>query len=212
MENISSAKRVATVQPMLEYGVIEAAYEGGFRVMTDMGIMEASAAVSCLVAPVSGDVVLLSIDERGFCYILSILERSQAAQKQTELSFDGDVNLAVRGGRMSITSDEALSLSSGEFELNAHQGTVRIDKTSFFGRVAESHIARLKIVAETVDSIVRRAVQRFTSSYRYIEEHEEVQSASTRMIVDGTLTMHTKNTMHIAEGHVKIDAEQIHLG
>mgnify|MGYP000886246409 FL=1 len=32
------------------------------------------------------------------------------------------------------------------------------------------------------------------------------------MLVDGTLTMETKNTLHTAEGHVKIDAEQIHLG
>ncbi|HOW55200.1 MAG TPA: DUF3540 domain-containing protein [Syntrophorhabdaceae bacterium] len=207
-----TAKKMDDIQPALEYGVIEAPCEGGFLVVTDMGAVEASAAVSCLVAPVPGDVVLLSIDGMGRCYILSILERPQAAQGQTELSFDGDVNLAVRGGRMSITSDEALSFASGEFELNAHQGTVRIDNASFFGRAVENHIARLKIVAEAVDSIVRRAVQRFTSSYRYVEEHEEVQSASMRMIVDGTLTMHTKNTMHIAEGHVKIDAEQIHLG
>ncbi len=208
-----TAKKMDSVQPALEYGVIEAPCKGGaFRVAADTGVLEASVAVSCFITPVPGDVALLSLDERGCCYILSILERPQAARGQTELSFDGDVNLAVRGGRMSITSDESLSFASGEFELNAHQGTVRIDKASFFGRVVENHIARLKIVAESVDSIVRRAVQRFTSSYRYVEEHEEVQSASTRMIVDGTLTMHTKNTMHIAEGHVKIDAEQIHLG
>jgi hypothetical protein len=32
------------------------------------------------------------------------------------------------------------------------------------------------------------------------------------MLVEGTLTMQTQNTMHTAEGHIKIDAEQIHLG
>lgn len=207
-----AAKKMDSAQPVLEYGVIEAPCEGkAFRVVTETGTMEASVAVSCFITPVQGDVVLLSLDDSGCCYILSILERPQAAQGQTELSFAGDVSLAVRGGSMSITSDEALSIASGEFELNAHQGTVCIDKVSFFGGVVENHIARLKIVAEAVDSIVRRAVQRFTSSYRYVEEHEEIQSASTRMVVDGTLTMHTKNTMHIAEGHVKIDAEQIHL-
>jgi hypothetical protein len=127
------------------------------------------------------------------------------------LSFDGDLSVRVNGGRMSLASDESLSLASQDFELTAGKGRVMIEKVAFFGRLVESNIEKIKVVAETLDSIVRRAVQRFTSTYRYVEEHEEVQSASTRMIVDGTLTMHTKNTMHIAEGHVKIDAEQIHL-
>ena len=113
---------------------------------------------------------------------------------------------------MSVTADDAITLASKNSELAAQEGRVSIEKTSFFGNVVESNIARIRVIADALDSIIRRAVQRFTSSYRYVEEHEETQSASTRMIVDGTLTMHTKNTMHIAEGHVKIDAEQIHLG
>lgn len=206
------AKKIDPLRPILEYGVISAACEKGFTVSTDRGIIDANIAVSCLVSPGAGDVVLLSLDEAGCCYILSILERPEKTQKHTELSFEGDLSVNVRGGAMSLTSEEAISLASRDFALDAHNGNVNMEKLSFFGGFVENHIARLKIVAETVDSIVRRAVQRFTSSYRYIEEHEEIQSASTRMIVDGTLTMHTKNTMHIAEGHVKIDAEQIHLG
>ena len=159
-----------------------------------------------------GDMVLVSIDEAGLSYILSILERPEQSRTGAEISLEGDVNFNVRNGALSFTSENALSLSSPKFEVNAHQGTIRIDKTSFFGRFVENHIEKLRLVAESVDSIIKRAVQRFTSSYRYVEEHEEVKSASTRMIVDGTLTMHTKNTMHIAEGHVKIDAGQIHLG
>ncbi len=199
------------VQPALEYGVIAAPCEGGFVVTSEQGIVNAGVAVSCLVTPEPGDVVLISMDESGCSYVLSILERSKRAQKGTELSFDGDLSVRVNGGRMSLASDESLSFASKDFELTAGKGRVTIEKVSFFGRLVESNIEKIKVVAETLDSIVRRAVQRFTSTYRYVEEHEEVQSASTRMIVDGTLTMHTKNTMHIAEGHVKIDAEQIHL-
>jgi len=199
------------VQPALEYGVIAAPCEGGFVVTSEQGIVNAGVAVSCLVTPETGDVVLISMDESGCSYILSILERSERVQKGTELSFDGDLSVRVNGGRMSLASDESLSFASKDFELSAGEARITIEKASFFGRLVENNIEKIKIVADTLDSIVRRAVQRFTSTYRYVEEHEEVQSASTRMIVDGTLTMHTKNTMHIAEGHVKIDAEQIHL-
>ena len=167
--------------------------------------------MSCLVSPEKDDIVLVSRDDAGLSYILSILERAEKAQRRTELAFDGDLSLNVSGGSMSIAADQAITLASKEFELAAHEGRVTIEKTSFFGNVVENNIARIRVIADSLDSIIHRAVQRFTSTYRYVEEHEEVQSASTRMIVDGTLTMQTKNTMHIAEGHVKIDAEQIHL-
>lgn len=206
-----TATRTELLQPVLEYGMVAAPCEGGFIVTSDSGIIEASVAVSCLVTPEVGDVVLFSLDGSGASYVLSILERPQRAQKSTELSFDGDLSIMVHGGRMSLASEDSLALASKDFELTAGEARVTIEKASFFGRLVENNIEKIKVVADTMDSIIRRAVQRFTSSYRYVEEHEEIQSASTRMIVDGTLTMHTKNTMHIAEGHVKIDAEQIHL-
>lgn len=206
-----TAKKTDVLQPTLEYGVIASACEEGFMVTSDRGIITAGVAMSCLVTPETGDVVLISMDESGCSYVLSILERPQRAQRGTELSFDGDLSIMVHGGKMSLASEESLALASKDFELSAGEARVTIEKASFFGRLVENNIEKIRIVADTLDSIVRRAVQRFTSTYRYVEEHEEVQSASTRMIVEGTLTMHTKNTMHIAEGHVKIDAEQIHL-
>lgn len=206
-----TAKKTDVLQPTLEYGVIASPCEGGFMVTSDQGIINAGVAMSCLVTPETGDVVLISMDESGCAYVLSILERPQGTKGGTELSFDGDLSIMVHGGTMSLASEDSLALASRNFELTADKARVTIEKASFFGRLVENNIERIRIVAEAMDSIVRRAVQRFTSSYRYVEEHEEIQSASTRMIVDGTLTMHTKNTMHIAEGHVKIDAEQIHL-
>ncbi|MBP1749647.1 MAG: hypothetical protein H6Q52_2186 [Deltaproteobacteria bacterium] len=207
-----AARSVEILQPGLEYGVIAGHCEKGFAVTSDRGPINANVAVSCLVEPQRGDTVLVSVDDTGCSYILSILERDEDSRRKTQLSFEGDVSVAVRDGSISIASDETIALASKNFELSAHEGRVCLEKTSFFGNLVESNIARIRIVADSLDSIVRRAVQRFKSTYRYVEEHEEVQSASTRMIVDGTLTMHTKNTMHIAEGHVKIDAEQIHLG
>ena len=207
-----AAQKVEILQPVLEYGLVAGRSGNGFVVTCDRGALNAAVAVSCLVAPEAGDVVLLSIDDGGCCYRVSVLGRQEGAGKTTELAFDGDVALTVRDGAMSIRSDEAISLASKDFELTAEEGRVTLEKSSFFGNVVENNIRRIRVIADSLDSIVWRAVQRFTNAYRYVEEHEEVQSASTRMIVDGTLTMHTKNTMHISEGHVKIDAEQIHLG
>jgi hypothetical protein len=209
----TSARKIdRNMQPVMEYGIIDSRQDGFFEISTETGMFRASRAVSCIVSPEVGDLVLIALDDIGTCYILSILERAVRPQGNTDLAFDGNVNIRVSGGSLSLASDEGLSLASPNFGLDAREATVRIDKTSFFGRIVENNVAKIKLLAESMDSIIKRTVERVRSSYRYVEEHEEVQSASTRMIVDGTLTMHTKNTMHIAEGHVKIDAEQIHLG
>ncbi len=218
MNNLAEKKQYAP--PVLECGIVASARSKDFLVLTEGGCHEAVAAVGCVVRPEKDDVVLLSCGGEEQVYILSVLERPAGLQQETTLQFDGQVHLNVRGGGLRMTTDEALSFASGEkmifaspkLEVDANEGTVRIESMSFFGKYLHSRIEKMRVVADAMDSVFRRVVQRMTSSYRYVEEHEEIQSASTRMLVDGTLTMQTKNTMHIAEGHIKIDAEQIHLG
>jgi hypothetical protein len=96
--------------------------------------------------------------------------------------------------------------------MDAMEGEIRIRRLSFLGNIFTGRIEKIRLVADAVDSLCRRLVQKLVSSYRYIEEHEEIQSASTRILVDGTMTVQTKNTVHTTEGHIKLDAEQIHLG
>ena len=218
MDNLAEKKRYAP--PVLEYGVVASAREKAFFVLTELGSHEAVTAIGCVIKPEKDDVVLLSVNGEEQTYILSVLERPGGSHPETILQFDGPVHLDVRGGGLRLTTDEALSFASREkmmlaspkLEVDTNEGIVRIEKMSFFGKFLLSHIEKMKVVADAMDSVFRRVVQRMTSSYRYVEEHEEIHSASTRMLVDGTLTMQTKNTMHSAEGHIKIDAEQIHLG
>lgn len=219
MDNLAQEKQYH--QTALEYATVMSAKRNTCLVLsTSGGCFEATIAVSCLVQPEKGDCVLLSVNTENQTYILSILERPDQLHQETNLRFEGQVNLNVKNGglqltaakEMSFAAQENMTLASPLFNIAARKGNIKIEKVSFFGKFLSSRIEKIRIIADTVDAVLRRSVQRLTSSYRYIEEHEEVQSASTRMLVEGTLTMQTKNTMHTAEGHIKIDAEQIHLG
>jgi hypothetical protein len=218
MENLSIIQ--ADAQPVLEYGLVAGSAGEGFIIVSAGGRYEASQAVSCLVRPEPGDKVLLSFTATGRGYILSVLERPGGKPAPINITLDGPVDLDIRQGGLSIAAAENISLAAGrklslaalEVGIDASRGAARIGELSFFGRLFQSQVETVKHIADTLDTIVRRAVQRLTSSYRYVAEHEEIQSASTRMLVEGTLTMQTQNTMHTAEGHIKIDAEQIHLG
>lgn len=219
MEN--TAERIEADQPVLEYCTVVGEKDGVWTVSAGGAVYAAKRAAGCLLMPEKNDTVLLSIANGGPCYILSVLERpGQKKTVSSTLSFEGTVNLDVRNGALRVFADEglafttpgALAMTADDMGLNARTAGANVGKLSFLAQVFDGRIQKVKVIADAVDTVFRRAVQRFVTSYRYVEKHEEVQSRSTRMLVDETLTMQTKNTVHIAEEHVKIDAEQIHLG
>lgn len=217
---IQTAKKMEALQPMLEYAVVVDENGGCWTVLANNLRCRAQLAASCLVRPERNDMVLVSIDQAGRCYMLSILERPDHGNRPTTLSIEGQVNMEVNNGGLRVSAQdgiafltpERLSMTSEALEINALKGEASIESFSFLGRFFSGQIEKVKVIADALDAILKRSVQRLGSSYRYVEEHEEIQSASTRMLVDGTLAMQTKNTLHTAEGHIKMDAEQIHLG
>jgi hypothetical protein len=63
-----------------------------------------------------------------------------------------------------------------------------------------------------VDHIFDRLTQRLKNHTRYVEDQEEVQTGSSRYLVEDLLTVQTKNTLHQAEEIITLNGEQIHLG
>ncbi len=194
--------------------------EQGFLVDTPFGYIRARKAEGCLITPVKGDKVLLYADSAENAYILSVLERNSKASSAREMAFDGPVEIVTKNGRLDIRSQQDIRILSSRdilinsegLNLSARQGNFFIEQFRLLGNILTAKIKRIKTVADSVDSIFRRAVERLKSSYRYITGHEEVQARSTRTLVDETMVVQTKNTIHKAKENVKIDASQIHMG
>jgi|GEM_PF-567560 len=213
-----------TLAPSMEIGRVVAVDAALCLVEAGEERLRAEQAVACLVAPEPGDVVLLCRErevQEGAeprAWVLSILSRPTSSTRS--IVFPGPAHIHVAQGDFKLTAEHALQLASGDalglatdhLDVHARAGTVQIEELSWVGRLCKAQIERVKLIAQSVDTIARRLVQRLTTSYRYVAEHEEVQSASTRFLVDGTLTLKTQQTMHTAEGHIKMDAQQIHLG
>ena len=216
----NTAERIEADQPVLEYCTVVGEKNGVWTVSAGGAVYTAKRAAGCLLKPEKNDTVLLSIANKGPCYILSVLERTGRKAASSTLSFEGNVNLDVHSGSLrvfadegiALTTPEAMAMTSDDMGINARTASANVGKLSFLAEAFDGRIQKIKLIADAIDSVFRRAVERFVTSYRYVEKHEEIQSRSTRMLIDETLTMQTKNTVHIAEEHVKIDAEQIHLG
>lgn len=214
-----AAQKIESPELTLTYAAVASVNGAALVVQTPAGRMEAHKAVSCLLAPAPGDQVLVSVDRFGRAYVLAVLARPDALT-ENRLSLTGPTRLSVTGGDLTLGADHGiglaspahLSLAAGELNVHAGRAEIGLAETRFTGNAFSANIARIRTVARSVDSFVSNWVQRMTSCFRYVREHDETQAASARQLVEGTLTVQTGNSVHLAEGHVKIDAEQIHLG
>jgi len=189
---------------------------GRFQVETSFGQVSASRAVSCLVEPGPGDTVLLAVDLSGGAWVLSVLSSASAVN----LAVDGDARLTVRGGSLTLAPDHDLTLAcagelsatSGEISVHAARGSAVIERLSFMGQALKTQIKRVRSVAVSVDQVFKRFTLRAQESTRMVKEHDEVQAGSHRLLVEDLCALHAKNHSVMAEEHVVINAEQIHMG
>ncbi len=205
-----TARKTAPDETHLIMGTIVAISGQHIAVTTENGTVMATRAVGCLVAPVPGDFVLVA-HAQPQAFVLSVLSRNNADQ-DTELDTPGNMTIRARGdvhvladGDMNAIAGQTMSLSGQTAEARFGDATLWITSLRLTAKLVST-------VASTVEHVMGTLTQRLKNSVRLVEEHEEVQSSSSRYLVENTLTMHSKNAVHVAEEVAKIDAGQVHLG
>lgn len=196
------AQRVEADHPSLLYATVLDAESFSATFQTPYGVLRASLAAGCLVSPGRGDLVLASVCPSMEAFALSALAKASDSHAGNEVSFTGPTVLRVLGGGLAVVSDH----------LHAHTGLARVGRLSYAGRFLTVQVQRVKAVAVFVDSVCRRLVHRLGNSFKYVKEHGETQSNSSRALVEDTMTLHSKNTAMMSEERVVANAEQIHLG
>ncbi|MGL1932062.1 MAG: DUF3540 domain-containing protein [Desulfotalea sp.] len=207
MDNL--ARKEEIYGPQLEYGKVISTGEN-LVVATPMGELIARKAVSCFVAPEVGDTVLLSLDTQPDVWVLSVLERLSSVPKTVEL--DGDSILRVNNGSLTISAADELNCISKKTALYADETEVVVTTAKLTAVLFTSNVERVKRVAGYVDDISREFTRRVKNYFRFTEEHEECQAESSRILVEETMTIHSKNSVIVSKENVKIDGELIHMG
>lgn len=201
-----------------EVGVLEAIDARGLSVRTDDGSFTARRAASCLLQPEVGDVVLLAVVPSRDCYVLAVLEREPGAAAR--LRFDGDVDLHVPAGRLSVASQEGVALvTAGELALVGQQvsaqaevGSVAVGALSVMADDARAELTRARVEAGSIDTVADRVTERVQRSYRTAEEFDHLRAGTIDHAARETLKLRSHDAVVTAEGLVKVDGAQIHLG
>jgi hypothetical protein len=213
----SLANELQTTDIIQEIGTLLQDEHGELVAATASGQYRARRAVSCLVAPQRGDLVLLATTTAGSCYVLAVLERDG---DEVALSVDGDLAIDVKKGRFSVTAGDGVdvvsgkdvSVVSGSVDVNAVEGKVVLQRLSYLGRYLLTEVEKVKSFAGTFDMVLERFSQKVKRSYRTVEEIEQVRAERIDYVAKQNMNLRGKNTLMTAEQLVKVDGEQIHLG
>jgi len=185
-------------------GRVTAIADGTFEVHTSEGIFRSTRAVSCLVAPETGDLVLLGGPPSTCPYILAVLERP--GSPHARISTDGDVTLELRSGRFIVAATEGVDLVSRKAV------SVAADRIDVRAREGSLFLASVKLIAGVVDSALERLSQTVKRVYRTVTELDHLRAGQIDYASEHNLRLHGENTLLTARGLLKEDANQIHLG
>jgi hypothetical protein len=201
-----------------QVGTVVRAEGVAVRVRTETGEYGARRAVSCLVQPELDDEVLVACRASGACYVLAVLEREPGAA--TTLQVEGDLQVQVPAGSFGVAAQEGVSvvsakdttLVSGRIDVRAVEGSVALERLTYWGRVIRSEVEKIKLLAGSFDSVLERWSQKVKRAYRNVEQLDQLRAQSIDYRADKTMSLHAGNALVTAEELVKIDGEQIHLG
>lgn len=212
------AKAMNHAQPCLEYCRILSAERDRLEVSASFGSVTARCAASCLLEPSPGDLTLVSLDISGQAWILAVLER--AGHETANLSVEGDARFSARGGSLTVACDHDLrftcpgELSAGAQALVVHasRGTAVLGAFSLLGSTLKTQVRRMQTVARHVELTCTELTQRLVRGSRFVQEHDEEQVGSKRVLAEDSLSLHAKNHSIMAEEQVVINADQINMG
>lgn len=176
-------------------------------------------AFSCSICPRLGDQVLVSLEEGGNSYVLSILERPGDAQ-DCELEFPGDVSLKAANGVFDISASRDLRLTSAsrvqtlspELALRTESARLSTRRLDVSGEQADARFQRGRFQVHQLESIVDSAIHCARTVVRKVEGIETFNVGSLIKTVRSTLTIRSKHAVISSRHDMKIDAERIHMG
>jgi hypothetical protein len=183
----------------------------------------AKRAISCLVEPSRGDLVLVAVGEDGTGHALAVLERPEGAPdspKETTVAVEGDLLLKTQTGRVRIAAQEGIDLVTAKdakvvasgFSVSAATASIVVEAMSAVGGALKAEIDRVKVVGRALDHVFDRFTQRVKASYRTVEELDRLRAKNVDHVAEGTMKVHAREAVVTADGLVKMDAEQIHIG
>jgi hypothetical protein len=185
-------------------------------VSTPDGLQHARLAVSCLVQPVCGDIVLVA-RHASELYVLAVLERHVDAK--TEMRFARSVNMVVDGDLTLSATGRAAFAGGQEASIGAKKVSVSGDEVELTGRRISIVGQAFQWIADTLESTARLVKQvadvwtaRARTHHRQVDEIEIVRAGHMDLRAEHVINVGSTHTIMKSRELTKIDGKQIQVG
>lgn len=168
-------------------------------------------AASCLLTPEAGDTVLLARSSDEKLWLLAVLERA-TPQQAVQIIVDGDLNIATRGGSLTLNSECQLALASQRLQVQSTHGDCRIGNLEYRGDELNARVTLSRWVGERCESVWHTLTQLSEAVFRQVRKTEHVRVGQLDYQAEDYARLHARNTLITAENIAKIDSDQIHVG
>jgi hypothetical protein len=184
----------------------------------DCSVRRVKRAVSCVIEPEVGDLVMLCEAPNEHCsFILNVLLKSNSDTGR--LCLPGGVTLQTEGKQLTVQADgidlrgrETIGLSTVHLDVNAAAATTRVGHLQTWAETIETTADRVTLFAKTFAQQLGRMITRVSESWRKEEGLDETQAARIRVYVEGAHQINAEHVTVNAEGFVRIDGKTINLG
>lgn len=182
------------------------------------GLYRAERAVSCVVDPIEGDLVLTAVAPSGRAWVLAILERSDE-EAPLRMSTEGDLEIAATGrlgiaggAEVEVRATREARLVAPKLSLTALDLTGTVERFVLSGGSAHVNLESVKCAVSYADQVFERLSTSAKRIYRYIEELDLTRARQIEMRAETTAHLRSKQTFMSSDDLVKVQADQIHLG
>ncbi len=213
---VVSMQKAGTLQQSLVGNVVHEDQTDTVLVQCERGVVNASRAFSCLVRPIVNDKVLLAFSGHEV-FVIAIISRDS---DHTTLDFAGDVELTTKCGKISISANEQIMLSSrGAIHQVSDSNHVVCSTLEFQSEAVSLNAATIQsnskqsfINSDTMTVTGTNFYQKVEQVVRWVSKLETVNINNWIQNIRNTLSSRSKNAVITAESDMKIDAERIHMG
>jgi hypothetical protein len=200
--------------PRLALGDVLAVADGAAEVRIEGRDVQARRAPSCLIAPLSGDVALVSLcgsrDGRTDPVIIAILER--APQQPAVLHVPGASDVTVAAPALTLAASGRVGIQAEECRIEATRTTIRGRVLQLIADALSSVAARLSLSAGRMESSADTAAEVYGQRTSVVQGVETRSAGSLTIKVDHVMAVRTADALVAAQKDIRMDAERISLG
>ena len=208
-------------EPVTDSAMEEAMVIGGtadnWMIQSDSGTFRAAKAVSCLVSPEIGDLVLCLARVSGERCILAILERKVSAttrlkfSENLDLSTSGSIRLAA-GENLDIVSTNKMNLDANELTQRSDVSVAISDRLNITANEARQSFNKFQLMAGYLETISDTSKQVMKNSFRMISALESVSAGEILHRISQRFTVKARQASVLAEEDARVNAKRVHLG